>query len=31
MRSTNRAVNGSKIAVLGLTYEENVGDYRESP
>ena len=25
------AVKGSKIAVLGLTYKENVGDYRESP
>ncbi|MGZ4869972.1 MAG: nucleotide sugar dehydrogenase [Halobacteriota archaeon] len=26
-----KAVKGSKIAVLGLTYKENVGDYRESP
>jgi nucleotide sugar dehydrogenase len=25
------AVNGSKVAVLGLTYKENVGDHRESP
>ncbi|MFZ1022183.1 MAG: nucleotide sugar dehydrogenase [Halobacteriota archaeon] len=26
-----RAVNKSKIVVLGLSYKENVGDYRESP
>ena len=26
-----RAVNGSKIAVLGLSYKENIGDCRESP
>ena len=26
-----RAVKQSKIAVLGLSYKENVGDYRESP
>jgi nucleotide sugar dehydrogenase len=26
-----RALNNSKIAVLGFSYKENVGDYRESP
>jgi nucleotide sugar dehydrogenase len=31
LNEQGRAVNGSKIAVLGLTYKENVGDYRESP
>jgi nucleotide sugar dehydrogenase len=31
LNEQSRAVNGSKIAVLGLTYKENVGDYRESP
>jgi nucleotide sugar dehydrogenase len=31
LNEQSRAVNGSKIAVLGFTYKENVGDYRESP
>jgi nucleotide sugar dehydrogenase len=31
LNEQSRAVNGSKIAVLGLTYKENVSDYRESP
>jgi len=31
LNEQRRAVNSSKIAVLGLTYKENVGDYRESP
>ena len=31
LNTQSRAVKGSKIAVLGLTYKENVGDYRESP
>jgi nucleotide sugar dehydrogenase len=31
LNEQKRAVNGSKIAVLGLSYKENVGDYRESP
>jgi len=31
LNEQERAVNGSKIAVLGLSYKENVGDYRESP
>jgi nucleotide sugar dehydrogenase len=31
LNEQSRAVKGSKIAVLGLTYKENVGDYRESP
>ena len=31
LNDQGRAVKGSKIAVLGLTYKENVGDYRESP
>ena len=26
-----RALNNSKIAVLGLSYKQNMGDYRESP
>ena len=31
LNEQERAVNGSKIAVLGLSYKENVGDPRESP
>ena len=31
LNEQSRAVKGSKITVLGLTYKENVGDYRESP
>jgi len=31
LNERSRAVKGSKIAVLGFTYKENVGDYRESP
>jgi nucleotide sugar dehydrogenase len=31
LNERERAVNGSKIAVLGLSYKENVGDPRESP
>jgi nucleotide sugar dehydrogenase len=31
LNEQERAVNGSKIAVLGLSYKENVGDSRESP
>ena len=31
LNEQSRAVKGSKIAILGLTYKENVGDYRESP
>jgi UDP-N-acetyl-D-mannosaminuronate dehydrogenase len=30
LNERERAVRGSKIAVLGLSYKENVGDYRES-
>ena len=30
LNEQERAVKQSKIAVLGLTYKENVGDYRES-
>jgi UDP-N-acetyl-D-glucosamine/UDP-N-acetyl-D-galactosamine dehydrogenase len=26
-----RALNNAKIAVLGFSYKENIGDYRESP
>jgi UDP-N-acetyl-D-mannosaminuronate dehydrogenase len=31
LNERERPVNGAKIAVLGLSYKENVGDYRESP
>lgn len=31
MNEHERPVNRAKIAVLGLSYKENVGDYRESP
>ena len=31
LNEQERAVNDSKIAVLGLSYKENVGDPRESP
>jgi nucleotide sugar dehydrogenase len=31
LNERKRAVNGSKIAVLGFSYKEHVGDYRESP
>ena len=31
LNEQSRAVKGSKIAVLGLSYKENVGDCRESP
>ena len=31
LNEQERAVNGSKIAVLGLSYKENIGDCRESP
>jgi UDP-N-acetyl-D-mannosaminuronate dehydrogenase len=31
LNEQERAVNGSKIAVLGLSYKENVGDSRGSP
>jgi nucleotide sugar dehydrogenase len=31
LNERQRAVNGSKIAVLGFSYKENVGDSRESP
>jgi len=31
LNEQERAVKGSKIAVLGLSYKENVGDSRESP
>src|ERR1019366_7248730 len=31
LNEEGREAKGSKIAVLGLTYKENVGDYRESP
>ena len=31
LNEQERSVNGSKIAVLGLSYKENVGDPRESP
>ena len=31
LNEQEHAVNGSKIAVLGLSYKENVGDPRESP
>jgi len=31
LNEQERAVHGSKIAVLGLSYKENVGDSRESP
>ena len=31
LNKQERAVNGSKIAVLGISYKENVGDARESP
>ena len=31
LNEKRRAVNQSKIAVLGLSYKENVGDHRESP
>ena len=31
LNECERAVKGSKIAVLGFSYKEHVGDYRESP
>ena len=31
LNDRERSVNGSKIAVLGLSYKENIGDRRESP
>ena len=31
LNEQERSVNGSKIAVLGLSYKENVGDSRQSP
>ena len=31
LNSIQKAVNGSKILVLGVTYKPNVGDMRESP
>jgi UDP-N-acetyl-D-mannosaminuronate dehydrogenase len=31
LNERERAVNHSKIAVLGLSYKENTGDYRQSP
>jgi nucleotide sugar dehydrogenase len=31
LNERERAVKGSKIAVLGFAYKEQVGDYRESP
>jgi nucleotide sugar dehydrogenase len=31
LNEKGRPVNHSKIVVLGLSYKENVGDYRESP
>jgi nucleotide sugar dehydrogenase len=31
LNERERAVNGSKIAILGLSYKENTGDYRQSP
>ena len=31
LNSFQKAINGSKILVLGVAYKEDVGDYRESP
>ena len=31
LNERERSVNRSKIAILGFSYKENIGDYRESP
>lgn len=31
LKSAGKTIPGSKIAILGLTYKENVPDYRDNP